>query len=166
MTDAATTTRPRGVLRANYAPMRVRCDADDGTAAHDAFDIQMPSRVGPRSPVALLAKCSRCACGAGMVVLYGDAAEPMAAHAARVDEGPAGELRANHAPMRARCERDDGTSAHYAIDFQAPLSLRADSPLLLASRARRCQCGGALLMLDSVAEEPMARNAREAARGR
>lgn len=71
-------------------------------------------------------------------------------------------LRTDHAPFRIRCEHDDGTRAHYAVDVQAPVSLDARGPLACLAKMKQCACKGAMLVLADGAEEPMVANAKKA----
>jgi hypothetical protein len=72
------------------------------------------------------------------------------------------DLRRDHAPFRIRCEHDDGTRAHYAVNVEGPVALDARGPLACLAKMVRCRCKGAMLVLAADAEEPMVTNARKA----
>jgi hypothetical protein len=69
-----------GKRRAQYAPMRIRCGRDDGTANHYALDVQLPVRLVPEGPgpglFEVLMRLTHCACGARMVIADADTPEP------------------------------------------------------------------------------------------
>lgn len=153
-----------GGMGSAHAPLRFRCPSDDGSGKHYAFDVRMPAQLGNRSALAMLAKCQRCGCGAAMATLGASQPEPMASHPGRTAV-PLAALRSERVGFRVRCEHDDGSVAHMAVNIEAPVSIGAASPLIVLIRVK-CGCGGAVLVLDGAAEEPMARNAREAARAR
>lgn len=47
--------------------------------------------------------------------------------------------------LRVRCPKDDGTSAHVAVDLRSPCLLNGRGAKLLAA-LRRCHCGAELVV--------------------